>query len=83
MTAELIHGTLGFCGHCKKPCGIKWTFEEVGVGFYEYFGHTGHHSEIQASAASDCCGADVYDDPECECDTTSCPPEGDDESVTD
>jgi hypothetical protein len=52
---------MSYCSECKQECEVKW--EDVGIGGYEYAGAPG--VDIQWSASSVCCGAEVFDDPEC------------------
>lgn len=48
-----------FCGSCGLACTSHE--EDQGIGHYEAWGRTGVHRDIVE--VSDCCGAEVHDDP--------------------
>ena len=50
-----------YCGDCKQECKVIEV--DNGIGAYEFWGAPG--VDIRLCLESDCCGGDVFDDPEC------------------
>lgn len=49
-----------FCKECGKPCKVSW--EDFGIGGYEFWGFCGTHTDIRP--VSDCCECDLFEDAE-------------------
>ena len=55
-----LNSSQAFCAYCKEPCEIAW--EDVGVGYYEYWGRRGR--DVKWIAISNCCSAGLLQTPE-------------------